>query len=148
MRNIIQIKGKVASGGGKATGNFKNVKELIGERTGLPALEDGTLNVQMEKHFPITAVTGVITNDEYKREQECIKLRRCRVRKAGENKSVKAVIVRPSQHEDPDGRPTLWRRIELMSDQNLRQNLSLTDDDEVEIEVEKETVVDEDWWNA
>ena len=137
-----KIEGIVAIGfGGVASENLKRVKHLIQERMDLPELVDGTLNIKVAKYYPITAVDAVITPQEYNHNKECIKLKRCRIR------GLKGVIVRPSQHDNPDNEG-LWFRVEIMSHHELKQELNLKIDDIVEIEVEKETKNEDEWWNT
>ena len=141
------VTGTVFVGRGNASGNFRYVAQVIADRIGLPGLSDGTLNLQVPRHYPITAVDAVITPQEYNHEDECIKLRRCRLRKTdGGGTSVRGVIVRPSQHEDPE-RPH-YLRLEIMSQHHLRTALSLADNDEVIVEIEGEREKDDNWWNA
>ena len=136
------IKGEVARGyGGLASKNFKNIKQLIQERIGLPELIDGTLNIKTHEYYAITAVDDVIRPNEYKNQKESIKLKRCRIN------GLKGVIIRPSQHDNPKN-PELWSRVEIMSHHKLKQELNLEIDDEVEIEVESGKENKDDWWNA
>jgi len=147
---IRRLLGKVTKGRGNATKNFAAVAEIIAERVGINSLVDGTLNVMLNDHYAITVVDGVIGPEEYKHYKECIKLRRCRIGKAGGTKrGLKAVIVRPSGHEDPKPKNACyWMRLEIMSEYHVMNELGLCFGDQVEVEVEKDFHEDRDWWEA
>ncbi len=145
---ISEILGVVKNGSGLASLHLPHVHSVIEERVGLPALRLGSLNLELRDHYAFTAVTAVVTDREFNRHQQCIKLRRCRVRKAGtQGFGLKGVLIRPSQHERP-GRPHLWMRLEIMSHHHLRTALGVDNGDEVIAEVEDEDCVDEAWWAA
>jgi hypothetical protein len=147
---IETVKGTVQDGSRNASENLQPVQGLIAHRSGLDTLHQGTLNVDLGRHYPIVSVSGVITDSEYNHEQEIIKLRRCRIRRLGdESAGFRGVIIRPSQHEDPitKARKGLWNRFEVMSPHSLRGVLGVKTGDEVLIELEQENAVDEEWWN-
>jgi len=136
-----KIKGTISQGYGMATNNLKGVKQLIQKHMNLPELADGTLNIKATEYYPITAVDGIITPQEYCHDKECVKLKRCRIN------GLKGVIIRPSQHDNPKNKE-LWFRIEIMSHHNLTKELNLEIGKTVEIEVESGTSDEDDWWNA
>lgn len=140
MKNnkIIKITGRISSGGGHAPKNFRPIKTSIEERTGLNDLLPETLNILIEKHYPLTAVDAVITDKEYNHEKECIKLKRCKVN------GKKCVMLRPSQHENPQA-INLYNRIEVMSTTHFKNDLQWKNDDSVEIEIERGFEEDNDW---
>lgn len=147
---IHTLQGHVFDGGGNASENLDPVADLIAERVGLPPLQEGTLNVRLQEHYPITAVTAVVTDVEYNHHQECIKLRRCRIRRAGtDGPGLRGVVVRPSQHENPD--QDHWTRLEVMSPHHLRTELSIPAGVEgvlVEVELEGGYREVPSWWEA
>ena len=150
---IDYVEGTAIAGKNNASGNLAHVADRIAKLVGLPSpVMPGTFNVDVGRHVPLTAVNGVITPQEYKRNQECIKLRRCRVCRADRpGPGYKAVIVRPSQHEDPErGAGSYWRRFELMSHHRLRDVLEMPVGAEghVIVELERDGNSAPDWWDA
>lgn len=144
---MLRIEGIVSPGKNNALGNLRHVQDQIAKRSGLLKLVPGTLNVELDRHYPMTAVTGIVTEVEYDHWQECIKLQRCRIgpiERTEPRAAVRGVIVRPSGHEDP-ARPH-WMRVEVMSHHHLRSVLGVTDGARVWIEVESEKLLDDQWW--
>ena len=128
-----KLTGKVRAGWGVASPNLNLILGLLQERTGFPSLITGTLNIEMDTHFPVTH-DAFIEREEYN-NSEYIKLQRCRVQ------GRRAFIMRPEWHEQEVEGPR-WRFLELMSDIHLRTCLALTTGDLIEVEVEG----DEEWW--
>ena len=150
---IDYVGGTAVPGKNNAAGNLACVADRIAALAGLPSpLAPGTFNVDIGRHVPLTAVDAVITPQEYDHGQECIKLRRCRVRRADRpGPSYKAVIVRPSAHEDPErGGGSYWRRFELMSHHRLRDVLEMPAGQEglVIVELVRERQIAPAWWAA
>src|SRR5689334_8344641 len=85
------LRGKVGGGFGAATQNLAPFLTRIVERTGLPSVVPGTLNVSIDKPY-IVQPDARLTKAEYYGYEE-IKLQRCRVR------GVRAIIMRPVTHE-------------------------------------------------
>jgi CTP-dependent riboflavin kinase len=115
------------SGFGVAGKYLAHVEHLICERTGLPSLIPGTLNVGLEYQF-IVLPDATISAKEYN-DHEVIKLQRCVVR------GVRAVIMRPHTHElsPPGGHGP--KHLELLSHRHLRDYLRLSDNETLAIEV-------------
>jgi CTP-dependent riboflavin kinase len=145
---LLILRGKVAAGKGNASKNFGHVAGIMADRLGLPRFRPGTLNVMLPYHYPITVVDAIIGADEYRHRKECIKPRRCRIRKSGgDTRTLRAVIVRPSGHDNPKS-CSYWKRLEIMSHHHLMTVLELDFGQEVEVEVEKDHKEDDEWWNA
>ena len=116
-----------------ASANLAPVEHLIIERTGLPSVVPGTLNIVLAGSY-VVEPDAEITAAEYN-QIEVIKLQRCILR------GVRAVIMRPDSHElTPRG----IGRLELMSHYKLRTHLKLDDNEEVEVEIGG----DRDWWDG
>lgn len=128
------LKGFVCSGFGVAGQNLRHVIDLIIRRTGLPRVEQGTLNIAINEPYIVPA-EAIITASEYDGLEE-VKLRRCRIH------GLRAVIMRPSRHETVPGFGHGTSHIELLSHVHLRTKLNLKDGDEVSVEIEGEG----DWW--
>ncbi|MGH8546699.1 MAG: hypothetical protein ACREX3_24405 [Gammaproteobacteria bacterium] len=112
--------------------NLADVEPLIIERTGLPSVQRGTLNIYGLAEPYIVQADTEIAAAEYN-GTESIKLQRCIIR------GIRAVIMRPDSHElTPRG----LARLELMSQYHLRTHLDLKDDEDVKVEIEG----DQDWW--
>ena len=128
------LKGFVCSGFGVAGQNLRHVIDLIIRRTGLPNVEEGTLNIAInEPHIvPDEAIIKASEYDNY----EDIKLQRCRIR------GIRAVIMRPSKLETVPNYGHGPSHLELLSHFHLRTKLELHDGDEVEVEIEGEA----GWW--
>jgi CTP-dependent riboflavin kinase len=129
-----KLKGFVTKGFGVAGSNLRHVVPLIIERTGLPRVVEGTLNVQIEAPY-IVMPDALITADEYD-GREAIKLQRCRIR------GLRAVIMRPTMHESVPAFGHGTSHVELLSHVHLRTVLHLADGAGVEVELEGT----EDWW--
>ena len=142
------LTGNVSTGGGYASSQLQHVVDLISDTVGLPKLEPGTMNVSLNTHFPLVAIDGVIGPKAFQSRKQCVKLKRCRLRRTGDAaETVKGVIVRPSEHEDPC-KNKLWNRIEVMSHHQLREVLNLADGNAVEVQIEADHKAEEDWWRA
>jgi CTP-dependent riboflavin kinase len=126
---ILTLRGTVSKGVGKAASNLINIQDLIAQRSNLGTIFPGTLNIRLNKHYPIIRVDGIITDFEYGIGKECIKLKKCKLN------SIDSVIIRPSYHENPYN-DIYWNSLEIMSSVNLRDKLKLKDNDKVSIEVE------------
>jgi hypothetical protein len=133
-RNMRTLKGSVSTGFGVAGKNLRHVLDLIVARAGLPRVEEGTLNIAINEPYIVPA-EAIITALEYDGLED-IKLQRCRIR------GLRAVIMRPSKHETVPGFGHGTSHIELLSHVHLRTRLKLHDGDEVEVEIEGESV----WW--
>ena len=129
-----KLRGYVTSGFRIAGSNLRHVVPLIVERTGLPCVIEGTLNVQIEAPY-IVPPDAMITADEYN-GLEAIKLQRCRIG------GFRAVIMRPTMHETVPGFGHGTSHLELLSHVHLRTVLHLDDDARVEVELE----CIGDWW--
>jgi CTP-dependent riboflavin kinase len=117
-----------------AAQNLKTVEKRILERTGLPSMAPGTLNVTLPFDY-IVHPNKTIEPDEYF-TGERLKLQRCRVR------GHPMIIMRPDSHELPGGIGA--DVLELISPLHLRTAWRLQDGEELEIEVEGE----EGWWDG
>ncbi len=145
---IDAVRGLYSRGSNNATDNLAHVASHIAALVGLETFHPGTFNVTVAEHYPLTSVDGVVPPERYLRQQECIKVRRCRVRLAEEDGAgIRAVIIRPSQHEHP-GRERLWLRLELMCPKDLKATLKVSYGDEVVVEVEAENARHDQWWGA
>jgi CTP-dependent riboflavin kinase len=130
------LRGTVSGEGfGIAAVNLAPVVPLILERTGLPSVVSGTLNVRLTDEYFVTTPDALITASEYFIGEE-IKLQRCIVR------GLRALIVRPEPQERIPGYGHGPAHIELMSPYHLRSTLQLSDGDVLHVEVEGV----EDWW--
>lgn len=125
--------GVVCDGIGKATTNLSAAEQVIATKMGLGKLQPGTLNVRLPVEYGIP-YDLLVTPPEYKSDASILKLKRCRLR------GVRAVIVRPLEHETP-GHSRL-SCLELLSEHQLRTKLGLNTGDVIAIEIEG----DEDWW--
>jgi CTP-dependent riboflavin kinase len=125
------LRGTVREGFGVATRNLAPFLPLIVERTGLPSVVPGTLNLRIDQP-DIVQPDARLTKDEYGYEE--IKLQRCRVR------GVRAIIMRPVTHEA--GAAHGPAHLELLCHLHLRKTFELKDKDEIEVEVEGNG----DWW--
>jgi len=127
------LRGRVISRYGLATPNLKTVESLILERTGLPSMAPGTLNVQLSHRYIVSADAAIGPTEYFTRE-----LQRCRVR------GHRMWIMRPDSHErSPLGPQDPARVLELISPIRLRNAWCLKDHSVLEIEVEG----DADWWS-
>jgi CTP-dependent riboflavin kinase len=97
---------------------------LICARTGLSALEPGTLNVRLPATYRFEPDTE-ISHAEYGYER--LKLKRCRVG------GLPAVILRPETHESGNGHGDAY--VEVLSAVHLRSALGLADGDALDIVV-------------
>jgi CTP-dependent riboflavin kinase len=126
------LRGTVSGGYGVATENLAPFMTRIVERTGLPSLVAGTLNVRIDEPY-IMCADAKLTAAEYYGYEE-IKLQRSRIQ------GVRTVIMRPTTHEA--GAAHGPAHLELLSHLHLRTALHLKDGDPVEVEVEG----DDNWW--
>jgi Domain of unknown function DUF120 len=126
------LRGFISSRHGDATQKLKTVEKLILERTGLPSMAPGTLNVTLPHRY-IVCADATIEPDKYF-TGERLKLQRCRVR------GHRMIIMRPDSHE-LSGRVGA-DVLELISPLHLRTAWGLQDGEELEIQVEGE----EGWW--
>lgn len=126
------LKGKIATGRNSSSKNLKkkNVDVKIAEQMRFPELYPGTLNIEL--YQPYSSIRqefdGFIEPSEYN-DKEWIKLKRCHFN------GLDCIIVHPQDH---DRVGTFKNRIELMSSHNLRKSLSLSDGNEVEVQVESD----------
>src|SRR5262249_618633 len=136
---ITSLRGFVRPAGqgfGVATTNLAHLRDVIIQRTGLPDLVPGTLNVPLDAPF-LVSPDALISPEEYNGTHS-IKLQRCLIR------GVRAVIMRPHTHELP--RP--WghgpAHLELMSHKHLRRHLGLEDNEAIDVDIGG----DLEWWSA
>jgi hypothetical protein len=130
------LKGRVSSRFGAATPNLRTVESLILQRTGLPSMTPGTLNVHLSERY-VVSPDALIHPSEYF-TGETLKLQRCRVR------GSKMFIMRPDSHERAQPGPNDPARvIELISPLKLREAWGLEDDSVLEVEVDG----DQEWWD-
>ena len=127
------LPGRVSSRYGVAARNLKTVEKLILERTGLPSMAPGTLNVELPFEFVVRADATIEPHEYFAGER--IKLQRCRVR------GQRMVIMRPETHEVPSAGGA--RVLELVSPLQLRATWGLRDGDLIEVEVDG----DQAWWD-
>ena len=131
------LRGTVTGKGyGVAGDNLLPSTRLILERTGLPALEKGTLNLSIPEPYIVSADARLV-GDEYC-TGETIKFQRCVIR------GLRALIMRPETHETIPGFGHGLAHLELMSEYHLTRRLGLTPGSEVDVEVEG----DETWWSS
>jgi DNA polymerase alpha-binding protein Ctf4 len=131
------LRGKVSSRFGAATPNLRTVESVLLERTGLPSMAPGTLNVQLNERY-VVAADALIDRHEYF-TGEVLKFQRCRVR------GHRMFIMRPDSHEQhPAGPRDPARVIELVSRLKLRDAWGLKDGNVLEVEVEG----NDEWWDA
>ena len=133
-----ELRGNVVSGLGNASRNFKagSVESAIAELLGVEQIVSGTLNII------IPAAYSAVDNDEYDiildasryNGREWVKIKRCKVN------DYRSAIVRPRDHFEV---AKFRNRIEVMSSVNLRDELGLTDDAEVDVQLQG----DENWWD-
>ncbi len=126
IRGIISRRFQVAAQ------NLKTVEKQILERTGLPSMAPGTLNVTLPFDYIVCADTAIEPHEYFIGEK--LKLQRCRVR------GHRMIIMRPDSHELPGGIGA--DVLELISPLHLRTAWGLQDLDEIEVEVEG----DQSWW--
>jgi hypothetical protein len=126
------LRGIISSRFGAATPNLKTVERLILERTGLPSMAPGTLNVSLPHGYIVCADTTIEPKEYFTRER--LKLQRCRVR------GHRMMIMSPDSHELPGGNGA--DVLELISSVHLRTAWGLEDGQELQIEVEG----DKEWW--
>ncbi len=126
------LQGIISSRFGVAAQNLKTVEKLVLERTGLPSMAPGTLNVTLPFDY-IVRPDAAIEPDEYFTGEK-LKLQRCRVRE------YRMIIMRPDSHELHGGIGA--DVLELVSPLHLRSAWGLRDLDELEVEVEG----DQSWW--
>jgi hypothetical protein len=126
------LRGKISSRFGAAAQNLKTVEKLVLERTGLPSMAPGTLNVTLPFGYIVRPDATIEPHEYFTGER--IKLQRCRVR------GHRMIIMRPDSHELPGGIGA--DVLELISPLHLRTAWLLHDLDEFEIEVEG----DQSWW--
>jgi len=110
------------------------VVPLIIDRTGLPSLVPGTLNIKIDEPY-IARPDAKITAAEYNGAEE-IKLQRCRIG------GIRAVIMRPTTHEVIRRYGHGRKHFELLSHRHLRTALGIGDGDAVTVELEG----DAEWW--
>ena len=135
---MILLRGTISDQGfGLAGKNLPHVVPLIPQRTGLPKLVPGTLNVRLPDPYYVDAPDAVITAAEYN-GVEVVKLQRCVV------SGLRAIIMRPDTHERIPGFGHGPGHIELLSAYHLRTALGLADNSPLEVEVEG----DDAWWSA
>ena len=128
------LRGSVTDKGfGVAAGNLAHVTPLILERTGLPGMVPGTLNVCLDEAYFVRAPDAVITAAEYN-GAECIMLKRCVLR------GLRCFVMRPNTHEL--GYAHGPAHLELLSAHHLRNELSLSEGARVEVELDG----DPQWW--
>jgi hypothetical protein len=126
------LRGTVSSRFGAAGPNLKTVEALLLERTRLPSMAPGTLNVTLPFDYIVLPDATIEPHEYFTGER--IKLQRCRVR------GHRMIIMRPETHEQPGGIGA--NVLKLVSPLPLRSAWQLRNGDEVEIEVEG----DEEWW--
>jgi hypothetical protein len=130
---MLVLRGIISSRFGVAAQNLKTVEKLILERTGLPSMAPGTLNVTLPFDYIVHPDTTIEPDEYFTRER--LKLQRCRVR------GHRMIIMRPDSHEVPGGIGA--DVLELISPLHLRTAWGLQNLEELdEIEVEG----DESWW--
>ena len=112
--------------------NLKTVENLILERSGLPSMAPGTLNVTLPFDYKVRPDATIEPHDYFTRER--IKLQRCRVR------GHRMIIMRPDSHEALGGIGA--DVLEIISPLHLRTAFGLSDLDELQVEVEG----DQSWW--
>jgi hypothetical protein len=126
------LRGIVSSRFKAAGPNLKTVEALLLERTGLPSMAPGTLNVTLPFDYIVLPDATIEPHEYFTGER--IKLQRCRAR------GHRMIIMRPETHER---RGDIGANVfELVSPLHLRSDWGLRDGDEMEIEVEG----DEAWW--
>lgn len=126
------LRGTVSSRFGAAGPNLKTVEAILLERTGLPRMAFGTLNVILTSDYIVQANVTIEPCEYFTGER--LKLQRCRVREH------RMFIMRPDSHERPGGIGA--DVLELVSPLHLRTTWGLRDGDQIEVEVEG----DEAWW--
>jgi hypothetical protein len=131
MRHLT---GKVSSRFKAAGPNLATVEGLILERTGLPSMAPGTLNVSLPHDYIVQADAAIEPHEYIYHER--LKLQRCRVR------GHRMYIMRPESHEQSGGLGA--NVLELISSIPLRIQWGVKDDDQLTVEVEG----DEKWWAA
>jgi len=129
MRVLIGI---VSRRFGKAAEYLKTVEGLLLERTGLPSMAPGTLNITLPFDYIVRPDTAIEPHEYFTGER--LKLQRCRVR------GHRMIIMRPDSHELPGGIGA--DVLELISPLHLRSDWGLQNLDELEVEVEG----DRSWW--
>lgn len=127
------LRGIVSSRFGVAAQNLKTVESLILERTGLPSMAPGTLNLTLPFDYIVRPNATIEPHEYFTGER--IKLQRCRVR------GHRMIIMRPESHEMSGGVGA--DVLELISPLHLRTAWELHDLDELEVQVEG----GEAWWD-
>jgi CTP-dependent riboflavin kinase len=136
---MIRIRGKVKSGSGNASPNFRKgeVESSVAGFLEVPTVASGTLNVHIAQEY------AALDNGVYDLElppskyngREFVKIKKCKVN------GVKCVILRAGDHFEV---PKFRKRIEIMSHFKLRDHLGLVDGSAVELEFQG----DDAWWNG
>src|SRR6266436_5214514 len=89
------LRGIIGSRFGVAAQNLKTVGNLILERTGLPSMAPGTLNVTLPFDYIVRPDATIEPHEYFTGER--LKLQRCRVL------GHRMIIMRPDSHELPGG---------------------------------------------
>src|SRR5260370_36365882 len=126
------LRGIISSRFSVAAQNLKTVEKLLLERTELPNMAPGTLNVTLPFDYIVRPDATIEPHEYFTGEK--LKLQRCRVR------GHRMIIMRPDSHELPGGIGS--DVLELVSPLHLRSAWELRDLDELEVEVEG----DQSWW--
>jgi hypothetical protein len=126
------LRGIISSRFHVAAQNLKTVEKLLLERTGLPSMAPGTLNVTLPFDYIVRPDAAIEPHEYFTGEK--LKLQRCRVR------GHRMIIMRPDSHQLPGGIGA--DVLELVSPLHLRSAWRLRDLDELEVEVEG----DQSWW--
>ncbi len=126
------LRGIISSRFSVAAQNLKTVEKLLLERTELPSMAPGTLNVTLPFDYIVRPDATIEPHEYFTGEK--LKLQRCRVR------GHRMIIMRPDSHELPGGIGS--DVLELVSPLHLRSAWELRDLDELEVEVEG----DQSWW--
>lgn len=121
---MLTLEGRVTTGFGVAQDHLAPIAALLLERTGLPALVPGTLNLRLGAPYRFEP-DAEITHDEYGYER--LKLQRCCIG------GLPAVILRPDTHESGNGHGDAY--VELLAAVHLRTALGLIDGDRVAVVV-------------
>jgi hypothetical protein len=129
---VRTLTGVVSSRFRAASPNLKSIEALLLKRTGLPSMAPGTLNVKLPFSYIVRADYTIERREYF--TGELLKLQRCCVR------GHRMIIMRPDSHELPGGIGA--DVIELVSPIHLRDTWSLTDGDQIQIDVEG----DDAWW--
>ena len=120
----MKLVGKPVEGCRVATGSLEKLMPRIRNLSGLRELKQGTLNIRLQHPYEERPDFTIPACDEH--PNESVSFQRCRVLGHG------ALIMRTQNGKKYHGLEVL----EIMADVNFRETYSLTEDAEIEVEID------------